>query len=160
MLTRFIAAAHRPSISISLRLLNTSTSKLADGDHTLSKALHKAVDDMKAGLQKTWLDTVATDSEAIVKGEKQYDRKLGDLKKDITELQLDTIEAIQEKASKGYLHQYDVGRRDAREERIDIDVTVHDKYEKRIDIDVGRQDEQKEKVDIDITVKTHTEQKY
>jgi hypothetical protein len=62
MLTQFIAAVQRPTISISLRLLNTSTSRLGDGDHTFSKALYKAADDIKAGLEKRWLDTVATDS--------------------------------------------------------------------------------------------------
>ncbi|CAF1248510.1 unnamed protein product, partial [Rotaria sordida] len=125
MLTRFITAVHSPSISIStsLRLLNTSTLRLADGDHTLSKALNNAVEDIKAGLERKWLDTLATDSESVVKGEKQHDRKHRDWKKDMTELQLDTIQAIQEKAAKGYMHQYDVGRRDTREDRIDIDVT-------------------------------------
>jgi hypothetical protein len=98
--------------------------------------------------------------EAIVKGEKQHDRKHGDLKKDMTELQLDTIEAIREKAAKGHLHQHDVGRRDAREEIIDIGVSLRDTHEERTDIDVGRRDKHKEKVDIDITVKTHTEEKY
>ncbi len=62
MLTRFIATVQRPAISISVRLLNTSTSRLSDSDHTLSKAFHKASDDIKAGLEKRWLDTVATDS--------------------------------------------------------------------------------------------------
>ncbi len=62
MLTRFITTVQRPAISISLRLLNTSTSRLGDSDHTLSKAFHKAADDIKAGLEKRWLDTVATDS--------------------------------------------------------------------------------------------------
>ncbi len=62
MLTRFIAIAQQPTISTSLRLLNTNASRFADGDHTLSKAFHKAADDIKAGLEKRWLDTVATDS--------------------------------------------------------------------------------------------------
>ncbi|CAF1225737.1 unnamed protein product [Rotaria sordida] len=162
MLTRFIAAVHSPSISIStsLRLLNTSTLRLTDGDHTLSKALNNAVEDIKAGLERKWLDTLATDSESVVKGEKQHDRKHRDWKKDMTELQLDTIQAIQEKAAKGYMHQYDVGRRDTREDRIDIDVTVNDVHKQRMHIDVDPHDKHKEKVDIDITVKTHTDKKH
>ena len=56
--------------------------------------------------------------EAIVKGEKQLDKKLGDRKKDITKLQEDTIEAVQEKDAKGHLPKHDVGRRDTKEDRI------------------------------------------
>jgi hypothetical protein len=62
MLTRFITTVQRPTISISLRLLNTSTLRLRDGDHTHSKAFDKAVADIKAGLERRWLDTVATNS--------------------------------------------------------------------------------------------------
>lgn len=62
MLSRFIAIAQQSTISTSLRLLNTSTPRFGDGDHTLSKAFYKAADDIKAGLEKRWLDTVATDS--------------------------------------------------------------------------------------------------
>lgn len=36
----------------------------------------------------------------------------------MTDLQRDTIEAIQEKTTKGHLPKHDVGRRDTREERI------------------------------------------
>ncbi len=97
--------------------------------------------------------------EAIVKGEMQHDRKLGDLETDITKLQLDTIEAIRDKATRGHLHQYDVGRRDTREERIHIDINVHDIHKEKRDVDVGQVDKHKEKVDIDITVKTQTKEK-
>lgn len=62
MLIRFIPIVKQSTISISLRLLNTSASRLRDGDHTPSKAFLKAADDIKAGLEKRWLDTVATDS--------------------------------------------------------------------------------------------------
>jgi hypothetical protein len=98
--------------------------------------------------------------EAIVKGEMQHDRKHSDWKKDMTELQLDTIEAIQDKAARGHLHQHDVGRHDTRQERINIDISVHGIYEERMNTDVDRDDQQKEKVDIDITVQTHTNEKY
>ncbi len=74
----------------------------------------------------------------------QHDRKHSDWKKDMSELQLDTIEAIRDKAATGYLHQYDVGRRDTREERISIDINLHD---------VDQHDKHKEKIDVDITVK-------
>jgi len=53
-----------------------------------------------------------------VKGEKQYAKKQGDRKKDMTELQDDTIKAIQEKQAKGYLSNNDVGQTDTREERV------------------------------------------
>jgi len=46
----------------SLRLLNTSTRRLGDGDHTTSKAEEKAAADLKSGKEKRWLDTVASDS--------------------------------------------------------------------------------------------------
>lgn len=36
----------------------------------------------------------------------------------MTDLQRDTIEAIQEKTTKGHLPKHDVGRRDTHEERI------------------------------------------
>ncbi len=35
----------------------------------------------------------------------------------MTDLQRDTIAAIREKAMKGHMHQYDIGRRDTREDR-------------------------------------------
>lgn len=56
--------------------------------------------------------------EAAVKGDKQHAVKHGDLKKDMTDLQQDTIEAVKEKESKGHLPKHDVGRRDTREERV------------------------------------------
>jgi len=56
--------------------------------------------------------------EAIVKGEKQHAFKQGDWKKDMTDLQRDTIEAIKEKEMKGHLPKHDVGRRDTREDRV------------------------------------------
>jgi len=65
MLTRFISAVvynQRPLATTSLRLFNTSVSRLGDGDHTESKAKHKAYDDLKSGLEKRWLDTIASDS--------------------------------------------------------------------------------------------------
>lgn len=66
MLTRCISAVvynQRPLATASLRLFNTSVPKLtSDGDHTESKAKHKAYDDLKSGLEKRWLDTVASDS--------------------------------------------------------------------------------------------------
>jgi hypothetical protein len=40
------------------------------------------------------------------------------LKKDMTNLQQDTIDAVKEKESKGHLHKHDVGRRDTREDRV------------------------------------------
>jgi len=58
MLTRLISTI-RPT---SLRLLNTSASRLSDGDHTRSKAEEKAAADLKSGKEKRWLDTVASDS--------------------------------------------------------------------------------------------------
>jgi hypothetical protein len=65
MLTRLISAVvynQRPLTQTSLRLLNTSAPRLGDGDHTKSKAKHKAADDLKTGKEKRWLDTVASDS--------------------------------------------------------------------------------------------------
>ncbi len=56
--------------------------------------------------------------EAVVKGEKQHAVKQGDFKKDVTDLQRDTIEAIKEKEMKGHLPKHDIGRRDTREDRI------------------------------------------
>jgi hypothetical protein len=56
--------------------------------------------------------------EAVVKGDKQHAAKQGDLKKDMTDLQRDTIEAVREKENKGHLPKHDVGRRDSHEERI------------------------------------------
>lgn len=94
--------------------------------------------------------------EAIVKGEIQHAKKHGDWKKDMTQLQLDTIEAIQEKAAKGHLHQYDVGRRDTREERITIDINVPDMQKEKVNIDVSQQGQNKEKINIDVTVKPQT----
>ncbi len=55
--------------------------------------------------------------EAVVKGEKQHATKHGDLKKDMTDLQRDTIEAVKEKEMKGHLPKHDVGRRDTRDDR-------------------------------------------
>lgn len=57
-------------------------------------------------------------SEAIVKAEKQYEKKQGHPAKDHSELQEDTIQAIKEKEEKGHLPQFDVGRYDRREDRI------------------------------------------
>lgn len=57
--------------------------------------------------------------EASVKGDKQHAVKHGDLKKDMTDLQRDTIDAVKEKESKGHLHKHDVGRRDTHEDRVD-----------------------------------------
>ncbi len=65
MLARFVSAFvynQRPLATTSLRLFNTSVSRLGDGDHTESKAKHKASDDLKSGREKRWLDTVASDS--------------------------------------------------------------------------------------------------
>ncbi|CAF0829279.1 unnamed protein product [Adineta steineri] len=121
MLTRFISSVthnQRFLTITSFRLLNTSVPRLGDSDHTKSKAKDKAADDLKSGREKKWTDTVATDSEAAVKGEKQHAAKQGDLKKDMTNLQRDTVEAIKEKEKKGHLHKHDVGRRDTHEERI------------------------------------------
>lgn len=56
--------------------------------------------------------------EAIVKGEKQHAKKQGDVKKDVSKLQKDTIDAVKEKETKGHLHKHDVGRRDSREDRV------------------------------------------
>ena len=56
--------------------------------------------------------------EAAVKGDKQHAAKQGDLKKDLTDLQRDTIDAVKEKDSKGHLPKHDVGRRDSREQRV------------------------------------------
>jgi hypothetical protein len=56
--------------------------------------------------------------EAIVKGEKQHAKKQGDRKKDMSKLQKDTIEAVQDKEAKGHLSKHDVGRKDTRDERI------------------------------------------
>jgi len=44
------------------RLLNTSASRLSDGDHTRSRAEENAAADLKSGKEKRWLDTVASDS--------------------------------------------------------------------------------------------------
>ena len=65
MLTRFISSVgyNQQVLTIaSLRLLNTSTIRLGDGDHTKSNAKEKASDDLKSGREKRWLDTVASDS--------------------------------------------------------------------------------------------------
>ncbi|CAF0745801.1 unnamed protein product [Rotaria sp. Silwood1] len=121
MLTRFISAVvyNQQSLATkSLRLLTTTATKLSDSDHVRSKALEKASHDLKTRKEQRWLDTVASDSEAIVKGEKQHARKLGDDKKDMTDLQTDTIKAIEEKDRKGHLPQFDVGRHDTPESRI------------------------------------------
>ena len=56
--------------------------------------------------------------EAAVKGDKQHAAKQGELKKDMTDLQRDTIDAVREKESKGYMPKHDVGRRDNRDERL------------------------------------------
>lgn len=56
--------------------------------------------------------------EAIVKGEKQFSKKQGDVKKDVGKLQKDTIDAVKEKEAKGHLPKHDVGRRDTPEERV------------------------------------------
>lgn len=53
-----------------------------------------------------------------MKGDKQHAAKQGDLKKDMTDLQRDTIEAVKDKETKGHLSKHDVGRRDTRDERI------------------------------------------
>ncbi|UJR14094.1 hypothetical protein I4U23_001090 [Adineta vaga] len=121
MLTRLIASVaqyQRPLISTSFRFINTSVVRLGDGDHTKSKAEEKAAADLKSRKEKRWLDTVASDSEAIVKGEKQHAKKQGDRKKDTSKLQKDTIDAIQDKQAKGHLQKHDVGRRDTKEERV------------------------------------------
>ncbi|CAF1485921.1 unnamed protein product [Adineta ricciae] len=121
MLTRYISSAvfnPRLLTTTSSRLFSTSASRLGDGDHTKSKAKDKASDDLKSGREKRWLDTVASDSEAAVKGDKQHATKQGDFKKDMTDLQRDTIEAVNEKQMKGHLPKHDVGRRDTREERV------------------------------------------
>lgn len=57
--------------------------------------------------------------EAIVKGEKQHAKKQGDVNKDVTNLQKDTIDAVKEKEAKQHLPKHDVGRRDTREERLE-----------------------------------------
>jgi hypothetical protein len=65
MILRFISTivnSQRPLATTSLRLLNTTTPKFGDGDHTKSKAKEKAANDLKTGREKRWLDTVATDS--------------------------------------------------------------------------------------------------
>ncbi|CAF2407932.1 unnamed protein product [Rotaria sp. Silwood2] len=106
MLTRFISAIvyNQQSLTTkSLRLLTTTAPKLSDSDHVNSKALEKASHDLKTRKEQRWLDTVASDSEAIVKGERQHAEKQGDLKMDMTDLQSDTIKAIQEKDRKGHL---------------------------------------------------------
>ena len=54
-----------------------------------------------------------------MKGDKQHAAKQGDSKKDMTDLQRDTIEAVREKENKGHIPKHDVGRRDTREERVD-----------------------------------------
>ena len=120
----------------SFRLFSASALRLGDGDHAKSKAKDKASDDLKAGREKRWLDTVASDSgtgkltglpfpalsislpEAAVKGDKQHAAKQGDLKKDMTDLQRDTIDAVKEKERKGHLDKHDVGRRDKRADRV------------------------------------------
>jgi len=56
--------------------------------------------------------------EAAVKGDKQHATKQGDLKKDMTDLQHDTIDAVKEKERKGHLSDQDVGRNDTHEERV------------------------------------------
>jgi hypothetical protein len=68
MLTRCISSVvynQRPLATTSLRLLNTSASRLSDRDHTRSKAKEKAADDLKTGKEKRWLDNVASDSGKI-----------------------------------------------------------------------------------------------
>lgn len=97
--------------------------------------------------------------EAIIKGEMQHAKKHGDWKKDMAELQLDTIKAIQEKAAKGHLHQYDVGRRDTYEERIIVDINVHDIQKEKTNNDVGQQATNKEEIDVDITVQAQVKEK-
>lgn len=77
----------------------------------------------------------------------------------MSELQMDTIEAIREKAASGHLHQYDVGRRDTREERIIIDINVHDIPKETTNGSVDQRNKNKEKVDVDITVETYTKEK-
>lgn len=65
MLTRSIfnlSQYQRPVIQTSLRWFNVSALKLADGDHTRSKAEEKAANDLKTRKEKRWLDTVASDS--------------------------------------------------------------------------------------------------
>ncbi|CAF1379014.1 unnamed protein product [Adineta steineri] len=131
MLTRFISTiTHHQNIT-SLRLISTSVLRLGDGDHTKSKAEEKAAADLKTGKEKRWLDTVASDSEAIVKGEKQHAKKQGDLKKDVSKLQQDTIAAVKDKEAKGHLPKHDVGRRDTHEERIGSGGSGNTKQKKR-----------------------------
>lgn len=55
--------------------------------------------------------------EAIVKAEKRHPLELRDFENHMIELQVDTIQAIEEKQIKGHLAQHDVGRRDKREDR-------------------------------------------
>ena len=62
MLTRFIFNLQRPVTQTSLRLFSGSALRLADGDHTRSKAEEKAAQDLKTKKEKRWLDTVASDS--------------------------------------------------------------------------------------------------
>lgn len=61
MLTRLVVNIGQSSRT-SLRLLSISTPRLADGDHTRSKAEEKAANDLKTRKEKRWLDTVASDS--------------------------------------------------------------------------------------------------
>ncbi|CAF0739230.1 unnamed protein product [Rotaria sordida] len=121
MLTRFISAIRCNQQSLttkSLRLLTTTAPRLSDGDHAKSKAVEKASQDLKTRKEQRWLDTVASDSEAIVKGEGQHARKQGDIKKDMDNLQHDTIKAIEEKQRKGHLPDFDVGKGDTHDARI------------------------------------------
>ena len=62
MLTRLILNVGQSSSRTSLRLFNLSAARLADGDHTRSKAEEKAATDLKTRKEKRWLDTVASDS--------------------------------------------------------------------------------------------------
>lgn len=138
MLTHIIPTivnSQRLFVGHSLRLLYITSIRLTDRDHGASKALEKAAHDLKVRKEQRWLDTVASDSgkkivytyayyiqifisEAIVKAEKQYEKKQGHPAKDHSELQEDTIQAIKEKEEKGHLPQFDVGRYDRREDRI------------------------------------------
>ncbi|CAF3009151.1 unnamed protein product [Rotaria socialis] len=91
----------------SSRLLHTSVIRFTDGDHHPSKALDKAVDDLKTRKVKKWLDTVASSSEAIIHAERQSAEKQGYSTADFAKLQRDTIAAIKEKETNGYLLQHD-----------------------------------------------------
>jgi hypothetical protein len=56
--------------------------------------------------------------EAAVRSEREKIMGHVDMKVYMNEIQLDTIEAIKDKESKGHLHTHNSGRGDTREERI------------------------------------------